>query len=74
MSIHSSFKKNKNEHRTVKKRWERLKALREKGKTVLSIFGLPKEKIIRYKLKKEPKEETKKTLVEIAQEPTKKEK
>jgi len=57
MSIHPSFKSNNNDHRTVRKRWERFKTLREKGKSFPSLFALPKEKIIKYKFKKEKKEE-----------------
>ena len=59
MSIHSSLKGHKNKSiRSVRKRYERLKALLEKEKDVLSVFALPKEKIIRLKIKKEKKEET----------------
>jgi len=73
MSIHKSLKGDtKNKHRTVRKRWERIRSLmiqqkfdREKD----SVFGLPKEKIIKFKIKKEKKEEeVVNPLVEIAQE------
>ncbi len=58
MSLHSSLKSSKYKNiRSVKKRYERLQSLLEKGKEVLSVFGLPKEKIIRLKIKKEKKEE-----------------
>lgn len=60
MSLHKSLKvdKFKNRKRSVRKREERVKYLMDKsGKTLPpSIFGLPKEKIIRMKaIKKEKK-------------------
>lgn len=61
MSVHPSLKTSKagKKHRTVLKRYERLSALREKGllKDDDSVFGMPKLKIIRVKIKKEVKEE-----------------
>lgn len=43
------------QHRSVLKRYERLKHLKEKGEWEegMSIFGMPKIKIIKFKIKKE---------------------
>ena len=68
MSIHKSLKPNKKTYRTVRKRFERFKSLKEKGINPTSILGLPKEKIIKLKIKKEKKEE-KKSLVDMALSP-----
>jgi len=61
MSLHPSLKTSKagKKHRTVLKRYERLIALKEKGllKDDDSVFGMPKLKIIKIKVKKEVKEE-----------------
>jgi len=61
MSLHPSLKTSKagKKHRTVLKRYERLTALKEKGilKDDDSVFGMPKLKIVRIKVKKEVKEE-----------------
>lgn len=61
MSLHPSLKTSKagKKHRTVLKRYERLIALKEKGllKDGDSVFGMPKLKIIKIKVKKEVKEE-----------------
>jgi small basic protein (TIGR04137 family) len=61
MSLHPSLKTSKagKKHRTVLKRYERLSALKEKGilKDDESVFGMPKLKIIKIKVKKEVKEE-----------------
>lgn len=61
MSLHSSLKTSKSErkHRTVLKRYEKFSALKEKGilKDDDSVFGMPKLKIIRVKIKKEKAEE-----------------
>ncbi|MDP2921685.1 MAG: small basic protein [Candidatus Omnitrophota bacterium] len=61
MSLHPSLKTSKagKKHRTVLKRYERLTALKEKGilKDEDSVFGMPKLKIVRVKVKKEVKEE-----------------
>ena len=61
MSLHPSLKTSKagKRHRTVLKRYERLTALKEKGilKDDDSVFGMPKLKIIKVKVKKEVKEE-----------------
>ena len=59
-SLRSSEKSK--QHRTVLKRFERLKHLIEKGewKEGKSIFGLPKIKILKFKIKKDkaaPEEE-----------------
>lgn len=59
MSLHSSLKSDRYKpKRNVRKRYERIQALLEKGKEVLTAFALPKEKIIRLKVKKDKKEET----------------
>ena len=61
MSQHPSLKTSKagKKHRTVLKRYERFFALREKGmlKDGNSVFGMPKLKIVRVKVKKEKAEE-----------------
>ena len=61
MSLHPSLKTSKagKRHRTVLKRYERLAALKEKGilKDDDSVFGMPKLKIIKIKVKKEKAEE-----------------
>ena len=61
MSLHPSLKTSSSgkKHRTVLKRYERLTALKEKGilKDDDSVFGMPKLKIIKIKVKKEVKEE-----------------
>jgi len=61
MSIHPSLKTSKagKKHRTVLKRYERLTAMKEKGllKDDDSVFGMPKLKIIKIKVKKEKAEE-----------------
>ncbi len=52
-SLRSGSKQKK--HRSVLKRFERLKHLKEKGEweEEKSIFGLPKIKILKFKIKKE---------------------
>ena len=71
MSIHKSLKSESyKSKRTVRKRWERIRSLKlqKKFDSGQSVYGLPKEKIIKYKIKKEKKDEDKeKSLVEIAQ-------
>jgi len=61
MSLHPSLKTSTRgkKHRTVLKRYERYAALKEKGilKEEDSIFGMPKLKIMRIKIKKEKAEE-----------------
>ena len=61
MSLHPSLKTSKagKKHRTVLKRFERLTALKEKGilKEDDSVFGMPKLKILKIKVKKEKAEE-----------------
>lgn len=61
MSIHNSLKVNKwKTKRSVRKRWERLAKLKRTLKWIegMSVFGMPKEKILRLKLKlKEKKKE-----------------
>jgi small basic protein (TIGR04137 family) len=57
MSQHPSLRssdKNK-AHRSVLKRYERIKSLKEKEKWTVedSVYGLPKVKILRFKIKKE---------------------
>jgi small basic protein (TIGR04137 family) len=57
MSIHPSLKVSSagRKHRSVLKRFERLSILKEKGllKEEDSVFGMPKLKIIKVKIKKE---------------------
>ena len=61
MSQHPSLKTSKagKKHRTVLKRFEKFFALKEKGiiKDGNSVFGMPKLKIVRAKIKKEKAEE-----------------
>ena len=61
MSQHPSLKTSKagKRHRTVLKRFEKFFALKENGilKDEDSVFGLPKLKIVRTKIKKEKAEE-----------------
>ena len=57
MSIHASLRgggKGK-KHRSVLKRYERLKILKDKGlwREELSVLGIPKVKMLRLKVKKE---------------------
>jgi len=72
MSIHKSLKSSQSSKskRTVHKRWERMRSLmlQKKFDSGQSVWGLPKEKIVKYKIKKDKKEEKEKSLVEIAQE------
>ena len=62
MSLHKSLKTNTNKYtRSVRKRYERLRSLllKEKyDKEHIKIYELPKEKIVKLKIKKEKKEET----------------
>jgi small basic protein (TIGR04137 family) len=82
MSLHPSLKTSKagKKHRTVLKRYERLAALKEKGliKNDDSVFGMPKLKIIKIKVKKEkaeekPKDEEVAVVAQAAPEAAKKE-
>ena len=60
MSVHSSLRydKFKNKKITVRKKWERVKALLDKGQTFpMDIFHLPKEKVMKMRVK--PKTEKK---------------
>ncbi|NQV04256.1 MAG: small basic protein [Candidatus Omnitrophica bacterium] len=61
MSQHPSLKssRGRKKHRTVLKRFEKFFALKEKGvlKDGDSVFGMPKLKIVRVKVKKEKAEE-----------------
>lgn len=70
MSLHPSLKTSKagKKHRTVLKRYERLTALKEKGilKDDSSVFGMPKLKIVRIKVKKEKAEEKPKEAEAVA--------
>ncbi|RKY34790.1 MAG: small basic protein [Candidatus Omnitrophota bacterium] len=55
MSLHPSLVPAKGKtHRSVKKRFERIQKLKKDGKwdENLSAFGLPKDKVIKIKLKK----------------------
>ena len=70
MSIHpslSSASKTK-KHRSVLKRFEKLRILIEKGKWQVgdSIFGLPKVKTVKIKLKKEKAKDAEKAAVATA--------
>ena len=59
MSIHKSFKSNdKGKKRTVHKRWERIRSLmlQKKFEEGQSVYGLPKQKIVKLKIRKEKKE------------------
>jgi len=72
MSIHPSLRSSKGKgHRSVFKKFERLKMLSEKDKwhEGESVFGLPKVKSIKFKVKKEKVEEAK-APAEAAAEPT----
>ena len=54
MSIHKSLKSKRFEVvRTVRKRWERIEKLNRTKKWIdgMSVYGLPKEKIVQIKLK-----------------------
>ncbi len=62
MSIHKSLKPTKIKFRSVRKRWERLKELLEKGKKA-QIYAQPKEKRIKLKEKKAKEEESTETSV-----------
>ena len=58
MSQHPSLSsgKKKKRHRSVLKRYERLKHMKEKdmwGEGTGSIFGLPKIKVVKFRVKKE---------------------
>ena len=57
MSQHPSLKSSDKmkQHRSVLKRYERLRILKEKGtwSEEDSVFGLPKVKILKFKIKKE---------------------
>jgi len=64
MSIHKSLKTKTKQNRTVRKRFERFKTLKEKGINPTSVLALPKEKIIKLKIKKEKKEK-KDSLIDI---------
>ena len=61
MSQHPSLKssRGRKKHRTVLKRFEKFFALKEKGalREGDSVFGMPKLKIVRVKVKKEKPEE-----------------
>ena len=64
MSIHSSLKSSKTDLRSVRKRWERFKLLQEKDKHSKLVFGMPKEKNVKFKVKKKEKEKK----IDLAQE------
>ena len=62
MSQHPSLRssKGRKRHRSILKRFERLKHMKEKGdweEDKTSIYGLPKIKIVKFKVKKEKAEE-----------------
>lgn len=56
MSIHPSLKPSRTRLRSVRKRWERFKRLQEKDKRSKIVFGMPKERNIKFKVKKKEKE------------------
>ncbi len=72
MSIHPSLSSGSKtrKHRSVLKRFERLRVLIEKSKWQVGepIFGLPKVKTVKIKFKKEKKEKTEETAVAAASE------
>lgn len=76
MSIHQSLKTNSNKYkRSVRKRYERLRSLllqQKWDKEHSSIFALPKEKIVRLKIKKIKEEKSEKDLVTYVKEAEKK--
>ena len=76
MSLHKSLKTNLNKNkRSVRKRYERLRSLilqKKWDKEHNSVFALPKEKIVRLKIKKEKKEEKLVDIVTYAKEAEKK--
>jgi small basic protein (TIGR04137 family) len=77
MSQHPSLKSSSksSQHRSVLKRFERIKILKEqeKWKAGNSVFGLPKVKTLRFKIKKEkaaPAAETAEAIEPAAEEKT----
>lgn len=56
MSVHPSLKRSHTKLRSVRKRWERFKQIQEKDKHSKIVYGLPKEKIVVFKVKKKVKE------------------
>ena len=56
MSIHSSLKNKDKKRKSVRNRLQRYLELLKKGSTPKSVFALPKEKIIEFKVKKKEKE------------------
>ncbi|MBI4353475.1 MAG: small basic protein [Candidatus Omnitrophica bacterium] len=72
MSIHSSLRiVRKGSHRSVIKRFERLKVLKEKGlwSEERSVLGLPKVKMQKLKIKKEKAAAEAKTVAAPAKAP-----
>jgi len=65
MSVHPSLKRSHTKLRTVRKRWERFRLLQEKDKRSKIVFGMPKEKIVTFKIKKKVKEK-KTNLLDVA--------
>jgi hypothetical protein len=74
MSIHSSLKRNKKKKKSVRKRLERYFELIKKGIKPETPFALPKEKVIKFKVKKKEKEEKKLEIIDIISIPEKKDK
>ena len=70
MSQHKSLKTERfKQKRNVEKRWERIAKLKRNEKWVesMSVYGLPKDKILRLKLKiKEEKKEAQQDLIDLA--------
>ena len=69
MSMDKSLKRNKwKEKRNVRKRYERVEKLIKEARFLKSVYNLPKEKIVRLKIKKlkeEKKEETSTPIIDI---------
>jgi len=57
MSIHNTFKKRKGVFKSVKGRLERYLKLIKDNKDINSVFGFPKEKILRFKKIKKKEDE-----------------
>jgi len=71
MSMHSSLRIKKfRQNRSVRKRWERIAKLKRTEKFVegMSVYGLPKEKIL--KIRKKIKDEKKKEEIQPLGAPT----
>lgn len=66
MSMHKSLKRDRyGAKRNVRKRYERLQKLIKEAKYLKSIYNLPKEKVVRLKIKKLKEEKKEDTLTPI---------